>query len=794
MNSLKKKAMVFILTIAMITTGDYFLDQTKNSNQIAYAEEADSISQFPESYQKYLRKLKASHPNWIFKPFNTGLEWKDVVAAEFSNNKSLMAKSANSLFKSNLKGDYNPSSKTYIYKDSSSWVRASQNAVAYFVDPRNWLNAVNVFMFEDLTYQPDLHTQSGVEKILAGTFMGNRQITYYNKKGKRKKTKLKYSEVIIQAAKNSGVSPYYLASKIRQEVGANGSGSTSGKFSGYKGYYNFYNIGASDSAVPIANGLSFAKKGKTFNRPWNTPMRAIMGGASYISSQFIGAGQTNGYIMRFNVNSNGKWGLYSHQYMTNVSGASQESVTTYNAHVSMGTLNETKVFKIPVFKNMPEEENMLSIDQSAKSGKVKGAAYLRSTPNISASSIIRIPKNAVVSIEGGAIVDGNYEYNNLKFPYWFKVRYTKNGQNYNGYLCISDVNVTNATVIGKKQSYQLSVTQEMGKEEVYYLTSDPSVATVSSTGNIRTQNKNGSVTIYAFLGAGAVDAIKLKVSGTGNIQISKKSATVSAGEKITLTAKIKKATENKNKITWRTADSSIASVDGDGIVTAKKTGKTVIIAKATNGIEATCDLKVNPGKVSDLKVSETNLNRIKLTWKKAKSTKGYIITRKVSGEKKYKQIANLKGGSKKQYTDKHVSANKTYTYRIQSYRKVGRTMYYSGNKSLKATAKLTKTEFTESREEDKKIELKWKKISDATGYQLYRKEDDGEYQKLETVGKNQTSFSDETILPGKAYEYYVVTVKKAKKTYYSDKSQAVRVTVEEDKEQVVSKEAQENLE
>ena len=57
----------------------------------------------------------------------------------------------------------------------------------------------------------------------------------------------------------SGVSPYFLAARSRQELGVKGSGSVSGNYGAYKGYYNYYNIGATSGADPISNGLNYAK-------------------------------------------------------------------------------------------------------------------------------------------------------------------------------------------------------------------------------------------------------------------------------------------------------------------------------------------------------------------------------------------------------------------------------------------------------------------------------------------------------------------------------------------------------
>ncbi|MCI8352557.1 MAG: hypothetical protein HFJ58_02925 [Clostridia bacterium] len=76
-----------------------------------------------------------------------------------------------------------------------------------------------------------------------------------------KEREMSYEEIILEAAKQSGMSPYSIATKIIQEVGSKGSDSVSGKYPGYEGYYNFYNYAASDGGSPIAKGLEYAKNG-----------------------------------------------------------------------------------------------------------------------------------------------------------------------------------------------------------------------------------------------------------------------------------------------------------------------------------------------------------------------------------------------------------------------------------------------------------------------------------------------------------------------------------------------------
>jgi beta-N-acetylglucosaminidase len=51
--------------------------------------------------------------------------------------------------------------------------------------------------------------------------------------------------------------------------------------------------------------------------PWNSPYRSIVGGAKFISQNYISRGQNTLYFQKFDVISNDD-GLYKHQYMTNI--------------------------------------------------------------------------------------------------------------------------------------------------------------------------------------------------------------------------------------------------------------------------------------------------------------------------------------------------------------------------------------------------------------------------------------------------------------------------------------------
>ena len=130
------------------------------------------LKSFPESYKPYLRTLHKKHPKWVFEAFDTGLNWDYAVDSEHAGNKSLVIASSSytDLFKSVASGDYDPSSGYYYQKDAG-FCRANRLAVAYYMDPRNFLNSEEIFQFEYLASNPMIQTLEGVERILDGTFM-----------------------------------------------------------------------------------------------------------------------------------------------------------------------------------------------------------------------------------------------------------------------------------------------------------------------------------------------------------------------------------------------------------------------------------------------------------------------------------------------------------------------------------------------------------------------------------------------------------------------------------------------
>ncbi len=367
---------------------------------------------FPKSYVEYLSALHKKYPQWEFVPMVTGLDWQASINGERSPHKK-------QLIENNVQASYKCSCSSCkgVIQEAANWVSASEEAVKYYMDPRNFLTEEYIFQFESTAYDRT-HTKEGVEAILKNTWMYDSEITYLNALGAEKTYKedgvaVKYSDVILKSAKDSGMSAYYLASKMVQEVGSSSSsnaGGSSGKNAPYNGIYNYYNIGAytgvrdglkwangflkavgstvlyksaSDSATQVVTvpsntelyyistsgdfyRVSTVVSGKTYSgyvkksstsiytsygRPWTNPQKTIYYGAQYIYDSFSET-QYTGYLQKFNVNPESDT-LYGHEYMANVRAAAAESKKTYNAYLSANILDTKKVFSIPVFENMP---------------------------------------------------------------------------------------------------------------------------------------------------------------------------------------------------------------------------------------------------------------------------------------------------------------------------------------------------------------------------------------------------------------------------------------------------------
>ena len=394
----KKYIFIIILVILIIIAISIFMKSTAST-------QLKQIEKFPESYRPYLRELAKKHPNWEFTPLYTDLDWNYVISQENIYGKNLVPLNYTDSWKNTKPGEYN-------VEIDSGWVDSSKQAVEYCMDPRNFLNEVRIFQFEELSFNSYVNNLEGIEKILYGTQFYRQTVSYLDSSGNTITMSEKYSDLILKAGKNAYVSPYHLASRIKQEVGPFLTHpSISGDVEGFKGLYNFYNIGATSSSEPmgaIKNGLQYARDGKgasqdTKNKyliPWNNKDKAITGGGIFIGSSYINKGQNTVYLQKFHVYSTDNNGLFWHQYMTNVLAPYSESKAIYNGYYKIGLLDTEMNFVIPVYENMPEiptqsptinNDNYIDVQQKVCSTGTN--VNIRTGPSTSYEIITTVDKN-----------------------------------------------------------------------------------------------------------------------------------------------------------------------------------------------------------------------------------------------------------------------------------------------------------------------------------------------------------------------------------------------------------------
>ncbi|MEE0768441.1 MAG: Ig-like domain-containing protein [Clostridia bacterium] len=570
------------------------------STYIDAAEKKEGIENFPDSYKPYLLELKKKYPNWHFVALYTNLDWKYVIDNENIFGKNLVPKSYSDRWKNTKPGQHN-------VEVDSGWVDSSRRAVEYAMDPRNFLNNVRIFQFEGLSYDEKTNNKEGIEKILYGTEFYDKIVQYVTSSGNTVTMNSKYSDLILKAGKTSAVSPYHLASRIKQEVGPFLShASISGTVSGYKGLYNFYNIGATSSSEPmgaIKNGLQYAKDGKGASEqtktkyliPWNNKEKAITGGGIFIGSSYINIGQDTVYLQKFHVTSNNGGELFWHQYMTNVLAPYSESKLIYNGYANMNMLNNSMTFIIPVYNNMPETpvENPNILESDFVDDNTKVYADVQTTLNIreGPSSSYEVLTSVDRNIQMTRIAKGKQ-----KGELWDKVKLPNGivGYVFQSYLKevpekqIEKINVKiDKTTINKGETIKLNVEilpEEAKNHEVIYSSNNNNVAQVDGSGNI-TGIKSGKATI-------TVKAKENNVSSSVNITVYTPVSDVilqedeiylQKEEEITIKPIILPTDASNKNISFKSLDTNVVTVTNNGLIKAIEEGTTTIEVKTEEG-------------------------------------------------------------------------------------------------------------------------------------------------------------------------------------------------------------------
>ena len=277
-------------------------------------------------------------------------------------------------------------------------------------------------------------------------------------------------------------------------------------------------------------------------------------------------------------------------------------------------------------------------------------------------------------------------------------------------------------------------------------------------------NKVSGFTIKGYKGTAAeryarnndFNFVQLQVVPT-SVALNKTTLTLDIGRTSNLRATVYPSNAANKKCTWRSSNTSVATVDSNGKVTAKKAGTATITVKTSNGKTATCKVTVNLPAPQITGLANTT-GGIKISWNKVDGAYGYRLYYKpVSGGWK-----RFKDTTATSFTDSGVVPNKTETYTIRCIDKNGNTI--SGFNSTGWSKKYTPAAPTVSKLDITKggIKLSWNKIAGVYGYRLYYKTSSGGWKRFKDT--TATSFTDSGVSPNRTETYTIRCIDKNGKT------------------------------
>lgn len=411
---MRKKILASILIMIIVFVGINMI--LINSSVLADSHRFDYNGELNEGkypgFKAKLDAIKRERPGWKIRIMETGLDWNEVIRREGDG----VGRSPRSLVQGKY-GEWIVSNQTY---DNGSWRAASDKAISYVMDSRNWLNPNNssILQFMQLSYFEV--SDENVKTALKDTFFDN----------------MENARIINNVSRDYNINVFFVVARIIQEQGYKGSATWKMDSDG-KSYYNPFNINASGNGVSeiIKNALQRAK-----DKGWDTFEKGLRGGIEKIGTDYINEKQDTLYLQKFDVESKGT--LYSHQYMQNIDAPRTEaSILKSKMDKINGVLDNNVVLLIPVYNNMPATpaaEPNGNIDIGPINIQLKNNHTdwnVRESASISSKSVAKVANSSTIVLsimrtnDGWhrvVLVDGTFGYIKFENDVWEQVNDVKN--------------------------------------------------------------------------------------------------------------------------------------------------------------------------------------------------------------------------------------------------------------------------------------------------------------------------------------------------------------------------------
>ena len=251
---------------------------------------------------------------------------------------------------------------------------------------------------------------------------------------------------------------------------------------------------------------------------------------------------------------------------------------------------------------------------------------------------------------------------------------------------------------------------------------------------------------------------------------------ISKGSSTTLEATVEPAWATDCSVVWTSSDTSVATVNSKGKITAKKLGEVTIICTsvADSSITYSQKIVVVPEKVKNLSQGASSTGRAIVKWAKVSGAEYYDIYVYNSKTSKYEKADTSDTNS--YILD--LSAGKTYKVKVRAAVNISSKTYYGEFSDVFSAVTGPKTPDLVIEAGDEKAVLSWNKASGATHYLIYRI--DGEDKiKVATVNAEDgiCSYTEENLEAG-TYTYKIRAIRKSGDTKgYGSYSKAVSVTI-----------------
>ena len=736
---------------------------------------------FPDSYATQLAKLKEKYPNWIFEPMFVGVDFDEAVAQERTPHSQQLIQMYSG---NNNKGYYCTCSScykngSYVIQEGSTWVSASQSAVEYYMDPRNFFDERYIFQFETTAYDAS-QTTSGIETIIRNTWMYNSNITYKDSNGTTRTytsstypNGVKYSQAILNAAKNSGVSAYYLASRIVQEVGGstNSAGGASGTNSTYPGIYNYYNIGANTGYL---DGLKWAATSVADNK---TNVNANMRSAATTNSSLIvtvPSGTTVSILSTTGTQADGyKW----HRVTATVNGRSYtgyirsdligdaynrpwtnpyDSIINGAVYIAENFSQDQNTGYLQKFNVNPESSNMYAHEYMANvqapSSEARNTynAYREAGVLSAARTFIipvfdnmpgdELPAVRNVKVTNITSTSATISYNKVSGADGYEIQFYLNGK-WKHYVNTGYYSKT-WSGLSTSTKFQMRVrAYRIINGSIYYSENWSSTASFSTkptkvTG-IKTANR-------------AADGRSITLSWNAQTNADGYTVYRLSGSSWTATATISGGSNNSYTVSGLTPDTSYSFK-----VRAYKTGTGNLGAFSDAHSTSTLVNGSSIAQVKNIVTSNTTDNSVNIAYDRVSGADGYEIQFYLNGE--WKHYVNTGYYSK---TWSGLSTSTKFQMRVRAYRIIDGTIVYSTNWSSTASfstkpTKVTGVKTTARSENGTSLTLTWNAQTNADGYTVYRLSGSS-WTAIATVsGGANNSYTVSGLTPDTSYSFKV---------------------------------------